>query len=166
MRGRKTKPTHLRLLEGNRGHRALNEQEPKPEGDLKDCPEWMTESQKSGWNYAITHAPKGMLKKIDQSALVVWVVAEDVHRQATEKLTHGLIMKAPNTGLPIQSPYLPIVNKQASIMLKAAEQLGFTPASRPRIKADIDNDWDEEKGEVSDAKERLAHLIAKQTKQK
>jgi phage terminase small subunit len=43
------------------------------------------------------------------------------------------LTKAPNTGLPIQSPYLPVVNKQAQIMLKAAELLGFSPASRSRV---------------------------------
>jgi Phage terminase, small subunit len=31
------------------------------------------------------------------------------------------------------SPYLPVVNKQAQIMLKAAEQLGFTPTARSRV---------------------------------
>lgn len=41
--------------------------------------------------------------------------------------------KAPNTSLPIQSPYLPIVNTQAQIMVKAVEQLGFSPALRTRI---------------------------------
>ena len=46
---------------------------------------------------------------------------------------YGMLTKAPNTGLPIQSPYLPVVNKQALIMLRAAEQLGFTPGSRSRV---------------------------------
>lgn len=34
MRGRKPKPTYLKLLNGNPGKRALNEQEPKPERAL------------------------------------------------------------------------------------------------------------------------------------
>jgi phage terminase small subunit len=60
----------------------------------------------------------------------------------------GMLTKAPNTGLPIQSPYLPIVNKQAAIMLKAAEQLGFTPVARSRIQlmdsfaGNADDEWD------------------------
>ena len=45
----------------------------------------------------------------------------------------GMLTKAPNTGQPMQSPYLPVVNRQAHIMLKAAEQLGFTPAARSRV---------------------------------
>ncbi len=45
----------------------------------------------------------------------------------------GMLIKAPNTGVPIQSPYLAIVNKQAQIMMKAAAEMGFTPASRSRM---------------------------------
>jgi P27 family predicted phage terminase small subunit len=134
MKGRKPKPTHLKLISGNPGKRPLNDAEPIPLGDLSEPPDWLTESQKAGWNYAIEHAPACLLKKLDRSALVVWVVAEDLHRQASENVAkYGILTEAPNTGYPMQSPYLPVVNKQAQIMLKVAEQLGFTPASRSRI---------------------------------
>ena len=66
--------------------------------------------------------------------LVAWVVAEDLDLNAAGMVEkYGLLTKVPNTGLPIQSPYLPIVNKQAQIMLKAAEQFGFSPASRSQV---------------------------------
>lgn len=47
-------------------------------------------------------------------------------------------MKAPNTGVPMQSPYLAIANKQAQIMTKAAVEMGFTPASRSRISVPLE----------------------------
>jgi P27 family predicted phage terminase small subunit len=134
MRGRKPVPTYLKVIRGNPGKRPLNEHEPKPIGDLNEPPTWMSKSQRAGWRYAIQHAPPGLLKKLDRSVLTAWVVAEDLHRKASEMLEqHGLLIKAPNSGLPIQSPYLPVVNRQASIMLKAVEQLGFSPASRSRV---------------------------------
>jgi len=137
MRGRKPVPTYLKVLRGNPGKRALNKNERIPEGRLADSPDWMTEGQKAGWNYAIEHAPLGLLKKLDRSVLAAWVVAEDLHRRASEQVEKfGILTKAPNTGLPIQSPYLPVLNKQAQIILKAAEQLGFTPASRTRIQVE------------------------------
>ena len=43
MKGRKPVPTHLRVIRGNPGKRALNGNEPLPVGDLVDPPEWMTE---------------------------------------------------------------------------------------------------------------------------
>jgi P27 family predicted phage terminase small subunit len=134
MAGRKPKPTALKLIQGTERPSRANKLEPIPQGNLTDAPEWMTQSQKDGWTFAICNSPKGLLKQLDKSALSVWVVSEDLHRQASEKLAQfGLLTKAPNTGLPIQSPYLPIVNKQAAIMLKAASELGFTPSSRTRI---------------------------------
>ena len=150
MRGRKPVPTQLKVVRGNPGKRALNKNEPQPAGDLSDPPDWMSESQKAGWVYAIENAPRGLLRKLDRSVITACVVAEDFHRKATEQVDKfGLLTKAPNTGLPIQSPYLPVVNKQAAIMLKAGEQLGFSPASRSRIQlldavaAGVDDEWDE-----------------------
>jgi len=137
MRGRKPKPTHLKLVEGNAGKRPLNSAEPQPTGDLYAAPEWMTASQREGWAYAIAHAPLGLLKQLDRSVLTIWVVAEDLHRESAEKIARfGLLTKSPNAGLPLQSPYLAILNKQAQIMLKAAAELGFSPSSRTRVHLD------------------------------
>lgn len=134
--GRKPKPTGLKLVSGNPGKRPLNKKEPRPRGNLYDPPDWLTESQRKGWEYAIECAPYGLLKRVDRSTLVAWVVAEDLHRQAVEKLNSGaMLIKTPN-GMPVQSPYLSIVNKQAQIMLKAASEMGFTPASRSRVEVD------------------------------
>jgi P27 family predicted phage terminase small subunit len=136
-RGTKPKPTYLKLLAGNPGEHKLNDSEPLPVGDLSVAPAWLTPSQKEGWDYAILHAPNGLLKHLDASVLAIWVIAEDTHRHAAEKLAQtGMLVKAPVTGLPIQSPYLPIVNKQALIMLRAAAELGFTPSSRSQIHMD------------------------------
>lgn len=96
----------------------------------------MTEEQKKGWAYAIEHAPKGLLRQLDASLLAVWVVAEDLHRQATLQVKrYGMVVKSSNRpdAVPVQSPYLPIINRQAELMLRAASELGFTPTSRSRI---------------------------------
>jgi P27 family predicted phage terminase small subunit len=137
MRGRRPKPTQLKELEGNPGKRPLNKRELKPKGDLYAAPAWMSDTQREGWAYAITHAPYGLLKQLDRSILAIWVVAEDLHREAAEKVTQfGLLTKSPNAGLPLQSPYLAILNKQAQIMLKAGAELGFSPSSRTRVQVD------------------------------
>lgn len=134
MRGAKPKPTHLKLIEGNPGKRKLNRNEPKPQGDLCDAPDWLTEEQKAGWSYAISNAPAGLMKRLDRAALTAFVVAEDMHRQASVAVgKFGLITKSPSKGEPMQNPYLPIINRQAQIMLKAAAELGFTPSSRSRV---------------------------------
>lgn len=133
MRGRKPKPTHLRVIAGNPGHRAINRLEPTPQGNLFDAPDWLTESQRNGWNYAIANAPAGLLKHLDRGTLTIYVIAEDTHRYAATQLARfGMLLRA-QSGELYPSPYLGTMNKQATIMLKAASELGFTPAARPRI---------------------------------
>ena len=135
MRGRKPTPTHLKQLRGNPGKRALPKNEPVAQGILAEPPSWLPEHAKEGWRYALEHAPAGLLRRIDAGVLAVWVVAESLHRQATEKqdAVGGLVYKPKGSEVHLQSPYLAIINKQAMIMLKAASELGFSPVARPRI---------------------------------
>lgn len=66
--------------------------------------------------------------------LTVWVVACDLYRQAAEALrTADLIAPTPN-GQIMPSPYLAIANRQAAMMLRIGEQLGFSPTSRARLR--------------------------------
>ncbi len=134
MPGPKPKPTHLKIVSGNPGRRPLPKNEPKPIGDLNIPPAWLTEAQQAGWRYAIEHSPRGLLKHLDSALLVIWVIAEDTHRQAAKSLAKsGLLVTSPTSGFPVPSPYLGIVSRQAEMMLKAAGDLGFSPASRTRI---------------------------------
>lgn len=142
MRGRKPKPTMLHALHGRPSKTAKDERanEPQPvTGTLYDAPEWMNAAQKIGWAYAIEHAPPGLLAHIDRGVLAVWIIAEDLHRRAAVAQNNAatLLVKAPITGTPLQSPYLAIINRQGLIMIKAAGELGFSPVSRPRIGAGI-----------------------------
>jgi phage terminase small subunit len=114
------------------------------------------------WAYAMVNSPPGLLKWIDRGALVVWVVAEDLHRQAAiAQGKVGLLVRiktratigADDPGVPAASPYINIINQQAKIMLKAAGELGFTPVSRPRINASAGPDFSEWAGETDSVQE-------------
>jgi phage terminase small subunit len=69
---------------------------------------------------------------------MVYVVALDQHESA--RMAHAELEAAHGAphvfrnrhGDLIPSPYLAIMNRAALRMLKAASELGFTPASRPR----------------------------------
>jgi P27 family predicted phage terminase small subunit len=143
MRGRKPRPTHLRVVEGNRGRRPLNQREPRPVGDLLEAPDWFGAEQAAMWAHAIASAPRGLLKKLDRDLMVAWCVACDIHRQATisqRKLNEAgggqaLLARTPE-GHFVQSPYLPIINRQATLMKAIASELGFSPTSRARIEID------------------------------
>ena len=45
-RGRKPKPTAVKMLEGNPGKRSLNTGEPKPEKKAPRCPAWLEDEAK------------------------------------------------------------------------------------------------------------------------
>lgn len=133
-RGRTPKPTALKLIAGNPGKRKLNPREPKPEGVLIEPPAYLSDGAKEAWRAAVHAAPPGLLRTLDGSILEVWACAADLYNKAQTGLVKtGLLVKAPNTGVPMQSPYLAIANKQAQIMMKAAAEMGFTPASRSRV---------------------------------
>lgn len=135
MKGRKPKPTWLKVISGNPGKRPINAQEPLAKGDLTEPPEWMTESQREVWRAAIANAPAGLLKGIDESVFSVWVVAKDLHREASQKIAeYGAVIKSPVTETPMQSPYVGVLNRQAQIMLKASSEMGFTPSARSRVR--------------------------------
>jgi P27 family predicted phage terminase small subunit len=129
---RRRVPTALRLIRGIPKHK-VNLREPVAPGDLLDPPPWLTPAQKESWRYAIEHAPKTILRKIDRGILAVWVVAEDTHAIASTKVASlGMLARSPK-GYPMHNPYLSILNRQALIMCRAAGELGFTPAGRARL---------------------------------
>lgn len=156
MKGRKPKPTSLHKLAGtlNATRHRDRKLEPKAVGDLgAEPPEWLTDEQQAGWRYAVENAPLGVLKRIDRGVLVMWVEAEARHRTATmmqAKLDTGsatpLLVKQKDGPLVV-SPYVGILHKTALIMMKAASELGFSPASRPRLslaeepQKDEDDPW-------------------------
>ena len=142
MRGRKPKPTALHKLHGtlNATRHADRASEPAIDGDLLvDPPDWLTAQQQAGWRYAIAHAPRGILKKIDLTVLAIWVEAEDRHRTAAMMQARldaetklPLLTKTKDGGVAI-SPYVRIMTGASLVLMKAASELGFSPASRPRL---------------------------------
>lgn len=138
--GRPPKPTVLHKLHGTARKDRVREAEPVPLGDLTEAPAWLTDSQREGWDYAIRHCPKGVLKLLDRSALVLWVEAEDRHRGAM--IAQAMLnRRAPDApwlvkgpdGL-IVSPYVEIIDRAAKIMIRMMTELGFSPVARPRLR--------------------------------
>lgn len=131
--GRKRKPTPLKVVQGTFRKDRANAREPLPSGDLVEAPDHFSEEQKAVWDYAISNAPAGLLKKLDLSVLEAWATACVFHREASKKVSSdGQIVSTPS-GYPVTNPYMSNMNKQAQIMLKAAAEMGFTPSSRSRI---------------------------------
>ena len=134
MRGRRPKPTRLKVLTGNPGRRPLNIHEPKPEPVVPECPAELGAVARREWNrLAGVLAPLRILTDLDRAALAAYCGAYGMWAEATESIQKfGTMVKSPS-GYPVQSPYVSIANRQAEIMMRIASEFGFTPASRSRI---------------------------------
>jgi P27 family predicted phage terminase small subunit len=136
MRGRRPKPTRLKVLTGNPGRRPLNPDEPQPELQAPDCPAELGPVAKREWDRLVVELAKlNLLTNLDRAALAAYCGAYALWAEATQAIQKfGTMVKSPS-GYPIQSPYVAIANRQAEIMMRISSEFGFTPGSRSRISA-------------------------------
>lgn len=134
--GRKPKPTHIKLVEGRPGHRALNQDEPQPDAvdeGLKP-PAWLSGEARTKWEEDFPLLVRnGMITDVDVNAFARYcqaygrmIVAESMVAK------QGEVLIAPS-GFPVQNPYLAVANKAAEQMHKAETEFGMTPSSRSRV---------------------------------
>lgn len=134
MRGRKPKPSYLRVLDGNAGHRPANLEEPAPAGDLVLPPAELNETQQRVWRDAMACAPPGMLKLIDGSVFRNWVIATDMVEQLRADVQrYGRIIKGKD-GAAMVNPLLRELRGYMDKVRQHAAELGFSPTARPRVK--------------------------------
>jgi P27 family predicted phage terminase small subunit len=135
MKGAKPVPIPLRMLRADaKKVERLRKRQIEAPGDLSEAPEWFTEDQRTMWQYAVANAPRGVLRGADKAVLAAFIVAQDIHEKASIAMQQSaLLVKSPKQELPMQNPYLPIINRQYQLMVRGAAELGFTPCSRARI---------------------------------
>ncbi|HRX08700.1 MAG TPA: phage terminase small subunit P27 family [Candidatus Limiplasma sp.] len=133
-RGRKPKPTAIKMLEGNPGKRPLNVKEPTPpKGNMK-CPVWLLPEAKREWKrLASPLEAMGVLTMVDLTAFAGYCQAYARWREAEEFITqHGSIFKTPS-GYVQQVPQVSIAQQNLKIMQSFCTEFGLTPATRARI---------------------------------
>lgn len=142
MPGRKPKPTHLKILEGNPGRQKLPKGEPVPVSGLPDCPEFLDEYAKEEWHRLSTglHA-LGIFFDVDVGVFAAYCDFYSQWRTARELLNDlskkngkaaGLMMKTTNDNV-IQHTLLGIANVARMNMLRCAVEFGLTPSARARL---------------------------------
>ena len=133
-RGRKPKPTAMKILAGNPGKRPLPQNEPTPIKGIPKAPTHLDRTAKLEWNRITKQLDQmGVLSIADRSALAQycvywsrWIDAE------THLKKEGLTVMSPNN-YPQQSPWLQISNKSMEGMLKILVEFGLTPSSRSKV---------------------------------
>src|SRR3954454_18236057 len=135
-RGRKPKPIGVKIAAGNPGKRSLSTLVPMPKTGEMLCPQAVERNARARkyWAMYLANAAPGHLMPIDAPMLARLWVALAYADEANEMIdSMGLLVKAPHTGLPIQSPYLPVLNRQTEIARKLAAELALPPAQRNRV---------------------------------
>ena len=137
MRGRKPKPTALKVLEGDPGKRALNIDEPQPPDGKPSCPTHLLPVAKAEWRRlcSVLHE-MGVVTTVDRAALAAYCQAYARWVEAEQKLADGPALIRTPSGYVQQSPWMSIANKQMELMGRYMAELGLTPASRSRIVAE------------------------------
>jgi len=134
--GRKPKPTVLKVLAGNPGHRPLNPREPEPRRRMPPCPDVLQGEARAEWHRMGRKLHQaGLLTEIDGPALMGYCLAYGRLLDAEAKLReYGSVVKAPS-GYLVHSPYLAIANKALEQMRSMLVEFGMTPSSRSRVQA-------------------------------
>ena len=137
MKGRKPKPTALKVLTGTYRRDRTNGDEPKPKVGIPRMPADLDERARKVWRYyAQLLSRLRVLTLADRETLACFCVAAGRRMQAEEEIKkEGPIIKAPS-GYPIQNPWLAITNKAMEQLLKWGTELGLSPASRTRVKVE------------------------------
>ena len=139
----KRKPTKLKLLDGNPGHKKLPENEPQPSSPLPAPPEHLDEYGKEEWyRIALGLYNLGLLYDVDRGPFAAYCRSYSLWRRAEESLAEkstankdlGMVQTTTGGNI-IQHTLLGIANKAAADMVKYAGEFGLTPRARAQISA-------------------------------
>ena len=122
-------PAHLKKLRAT--YRAPKKGEGVAASEaLKTAPKHLTERQRGIWKSALEAAPEGVLLRIDRDLLASWVVNVDRQREANRRMQ--------TTGDPDELARChKIVTDTSRLLVALSQALGFSPASRLRIKPEV-----------------------------
>lgn len=140
---RPPKPTGLKLIEGNKGKRALNKQEPDPEylSDLT-APEWLSEDAARVWDEVAPHLRNArLLTTADVQMLGMGCVAIAQYRASARRAGDSLVKsklvenddgQLVETGEHV-NPWLIVQSMSFKQAMVVFQQFGMSPAARTRI---------------------------------
>lgn len=133
-RGPAPKPTHLKALEGNPGHRPLNRSEPKPLPVAPKCPSWLDPDAKREWKRVAPELERlGLLTQVDMAALAGYCQSYSVWKTCTETLREEGMTYTTDKGYVGQRPEVAIAARALADVRAFCVQFGLTPSARARM---------------------------------
>ena len=143
-KGRKPKPTKLKVIQGTFRKDRANPNEPIPETEIPSPPDFLNADALQEWGRMSEKLYQlGMLAEIDRGifagyceAYGEWAVAKRTIAEVAKKNTdfHGLLIRT-KAGNIIQNPLIGQAHTAHKLMLKNAEILGIPATMRGRVQS-------------------------------
>lgn len=145
MAGRRPTPTHLKLIKGNPGKRAINRREPKPRREVPSPPATLCPVSLVAWGkYSVILDRMGVLTEADSGAL------ERLCECYAEMQEYKAIVKAErptyetSAGLKKANPAVAMLADADRRFKSYLVEFGLSPAARSKVKVP-DGETEDEK---------------------
>lgn len=135
-RGPRPKLSALEKLEGNPSKRVIEESGIEALGE-PFIPEHLADDARGCIEAIKMSMPAGVYSALDSFLLSAFATAWALHKLAAHKINDPAfehIIEVGDGGAQMQSPWLAILNKQATLMASLGDRLGLDPKSRAALK--------------------------------
>lgn len=144
--GSNRKPSAIKELQGNAGHRPVNDDEPKPQVGVPEKPKGMLPAASREWERIVPELMRlGVLTVVDGKALAGYCDAYAYWEKARKDMDrHGLVCEEPvlnkegdEIGTKLKAnPAVAIYATMGKLMKTFLVEFGLTPASRSKLKVE------------------------------
>ncbi|HWX48138.1 MAG TPA: phage terminase small subunit P27 family [Roseomonas sp.] len=139
MKGRKPKPSHLKLVDGNPGKREIPLDPLRLQSVEAEPPSYLDSYAREAWNQVVPPlVQKQLFTQLDHVALATWCAAYGQWRRALEALEaagEDTYVTEGRMGKMIRArPQVGIANEAIRVMNAVGSNFGFSPAARLRLR--------------------------------
>lgn len=140
--GRKPKPTELKKLEGNPGHRPLPSNEPRYDEAGDRAPTGMSNEGRKYWHAIARQViESGVLRTVDVPAFVLMAEHYGLAMRAVKAIEdRERLTVIDENGNERKVPLLQVFRDNAAAYRAFASEFGMTPASRPKVHGQADGE--------------------------
>ena len=119
---------------------------PDRERDLPEMPDWLSDDALRIWKVGAWFlAP---MPSVDEDLLAMYAIAaSDVVAMTKQVRKDGLTVKSPKHGGTVKHPLLGVINQTRGMVVRMANELGFSPSARKRLEWTVNFDDDQAKDE-------------------
>ena len=133
MTGRKPIPSAVKAVQGNKAKLGKARIKVDPKGVGKpSVPPGLSADARRLWAHVVGSLPDEVLSKADDAALEIFARAWARYRKAVSQVDRTSLVVQSKNG-PVKNPLLNVINQAETVMLRAAAELGLTPAARARL---------------------------------